>query len=80
MSCAEIAPQFTASKGPFFLWLKRWIDSATNSLPVPLSPTMKTLTEVRATRSICVKMSRIACETPHMPPKLSVGRPGLSGA
>ena len=49
----EIAPQLTARKGRVRRRLRSWRVRATNSLPVPLSPVMNTVTEVPATRAIC---------------------------
>ena len=42
------AAQFTATKGPAALGLRSWISRANNSLPVPLSPCINTVTSVAA--------------------------------
>ena len=49
----EIAPQLTARNGLLRRRLRSWTVRATTSLPVPLSPVMKTETAVPATRTIC---------------------------
>jgi hypothetical protein len=46
-----VAPQSTATKGPALRPLAAWIARATNSLPVPLSPTTSTVASVSATRA-----------------------------
>ena len=45
-----MAPQSTGTKGCTPRRLKRWIMRATSSLPVPVSPSMRTVASVGATR------------------------------
>src|SRR6266567_298241 len=47
-----IAPQFTATNGPSRRGLSLWIACAQSSLPVPLSPVMKTVARLFAVLSI----------------------------
>ncbi len=53
------APQLTRMNGPSARLEWRWSASATSSLPVPLSPTIKTGASVAAARPIALKTSRI---------------------
>jgi hypothetical protein len=46
-----IAPQFTATKGPSRRGPRRWSARATSSLPVPLSPSMRTVVSKAAATS-----------------------------
>ena len=48
---SAMAPQSTAMKAPAARALEAWIARATNSLPVPLSPTTSTVASVSATRA-----------------------------
>ena len=49
MSVSAIAAGLTATKGLSRRGLCRWIARAISSLPVPLSPVMSTVVDVRAT-------------------------------
>src|SRR5579863_624336 len=48
-----MAAQFSLTKGRPHLELRLWIACAINSLPVPVSPWIKTVESVGATRSTC---------------------------
>ena len=45
----EIPPMFTLMNGPSLRWLLRWMASAMSSLPVPLSPVIRTDASVALT-------------------------------
>ena len=53
----EIPPKFTLINGCLARWLFIWIASAINSLPVPLSPVIRTEALVRAMRAMVFKTS-----------------------
>ncbi len=63
-----MAPQLTATKGPFLRGLRRWISRAISSLPVPVSPVTRMEMSVAATLSILRKMSFIGSHDPMMSP------------
>ena len=48
---SAMAPQSTATKGPDARGDAVWMARATSSLPVPLSPWMRTVASVEATRA-----------------------------
>ena len=52
------------TNGPSARALSRWMDSAMTSLPVPVSPSMSTVTSVPAAFSRSAKTRRIATERP----------------
>jgi hypothetical protein len=54
------AAQLIATKGPLCRALIPWMARATSSLPVPLSPVTSTVASVEATRSMRLRISRIA--------------------
>jgi len=60
------APQLTAMKGLYFRELLVWMALATSSLPVPVSPLMKTVALVSATVRIISKTFRMALLFPMM--------------
>ena len=66
-SCGGTPPRFTRTKGPARRRLLRWIASATTSLPVPLSPVIRTEASVGAMRpassSTCIRRG----SSPTMP-------------
>ncbi len=47
-----MAAQFTLIKGPWLRRLMRWIAWATSSLPVPVSPKMRTVASLAETVAI----------------------------
>ena len=47
-----MAAQLIGTNAPFFCLLSLWMASAQTSLPVPLSPVMKTVAELGAARSM----------------------------
>ena len=53
MSSSGIAAQFTSTNGPCLRWLMACTCRATSSLPVPLSPEIKTRPLVGAAIAIC---------------------------
>src|SRR6266849_3430762 len=53
MSSSGIAAQFTSTKGPLLRRLAAWSERATSSLPVPLSPKIKTRPLGGAVTAIC---------------------------
>ena len=65
-----MAPQLMATKGAFLRGLLAWMARAISSLPVPLSPSMRTVASVLATRLMTVKISRILGVVPRMSRKL----------
>ena len=64
MSSAGIAPQLTGTSGPFARVERRWIAEATSSLPVPLSPSIRTGESDSATRSTSSFTRAICGEVP----------------
>ena len=66
-----MAPQLMATNGPLLRALRRWISSASISLPVPVSPPIKTEISVAATLSMRRKTSRIPGQAPIRSPKLA---------
>ena len=62
-----MAPQFNATKGFAARGDALWIASAASSLPVPLSPVMKTLAREAATLSIVRYTACIGAEAPMKP-------------
>ena len=61
-----MAPQLMARKRSSRRGLARWRALATSSLPVPLSPTIRTLDRVGATSRICSKSRSIGSDLPMM--------------
>ena len=55
-----MAAMFMATKGPPARGLEVWISRATTSLPVPVSPRMRTLASVSATWSMRSSTRRMA--------------------
>ena len=53
------APQLTEMSGALLRWLRSWMARATSSLPVPVSPRMRTVASVEATARICSKTRSI---------------------
>ncbi len=66
MSSSGIAAQFTLMNGPSARSLASCSARATSSLPVPLSPRMRTRAGVGATSLICSRMAWMAAESPTM--------------
>ena len=66
MRLSGIAEQLTATKGPARRGLASWMARATSSLPVPLSPSMRTLAAVGATFSMSASTSAIRLLVPTM--------------
>lgn len=58
-SDSENAPQLTATNGPLRRPLRLWMWRATSSLPVPVSPMIRTLASLGAT---CCKWASSACD------------------
>ena len=52
MSVGGNAPQLMATNGPARRALDSWIERATSSLPLPLSPHTSTVASVGATRAM----------------------------
>ena len=59
-----MAAQFTGTKGRAARRELAWMARAISSLPVPLSPVIRTVTSVGATRTSRVNSSRIGAERP----------------
>ena len=72
-SSAGMEPQSTTTKGPEARGLAWWSASATNSLPVPLSPSMSTVASVAARRASWANRARITALSPTSPPKRGSG-------
>src|SRR5579883_2553564 len=70
-SVGGMLPQSTTTKGPALRSLAWWIALATSSLPVPVSPTMRTLSGVPDTFSRTPKTRRIFGELPTSGPNRS---------
>ena len=64
----EIAPQSTVTKGLLSRALTSWIALATAPLPVPVSPTIRIVALVGATRSSSAKILRIGSDFPTREP------------
>ena len=64
-------PQSTTTKGPCLRSLASWIALATSSLPVPVSPRMRTLSGVLPTFSRIPKTRLMRGELPTRGPNLS---------
>ena len=71
-----MAPQLIATKGPSRRELRVWMARAISSLPVPLSPSMRTVASVFATRCTTAKISRMR----GVLPMISSKRTALSRA
>ncbi len=65
-SVSGIAPQLIATNGPEGRSPRSWIDCATSSLPLPLSPRISTGTVSGATRAMALYISIIDAWTPMM--------------
>ena len=63
-SSSGIAAEFISTNGEFLRFDCAWIARATSSLPVPLSPEIKTRPSVGATMAICFRNARIATDSP----------------
>ncbi len=68
-SVSGIAPQSTTTNGLSFRGLASWIDFATPSLPVPVSPRMRTESGVGATFSSTENTRLMRGEAPTSTPK-----------
>ena len=66
-----MAPQSMVTKGLSARWLWSWIARATAPLPVPVSPRIRIVASVGATRSSRAKILRIGCRLAH---QLAEGR------
>ena len=75
-----MALQLMATNGPFLCGLRRWSACATISLPVPLSPRIKTGAVVGATLRMKVKTACIGGLAPSMSSKTSACCALLQGA
>ena len=62
-----MAAQLILMSGFFFRGELRWMASATSSLPVPVSPVIRIVVVVGATRVIASKISRVDRLAPMMP-------------
>ncbi len=63
-SVSGIAAQLIATKAPSRRAESAWIARAKSSLPVPLSPSSRTVASVAATRSVSARTARIAADSP----------------
>jgi hypothetical protein len=63
------APQSTITNGPWARGEASWIARATSSLPVPVSPWIRTVASLAATRASRANSSRIAVLAPSSGPK-----------
>ncbi len=61
-----MAPQLTTTNGPSRRGLAKWMARATSSLPVPLSPVMRTVPSTRAIFSMSWKTEFIRPLVPTM--------------
>jgi len=66
-SVSGMAAQFTLMRGMFRWALRSWMARASSSLPVPVSPMMRTVLLVSATRSAFAITSWITRLRPTMP-------------
>ncbi len=71
------APQSTTTSGPARRALAACTDSAATSLPVPVSPSSRSVASDAAARASRANTARIATEPPTMPPKLSASASGI---
>ena len=65
-SVSVMAAQLTGTNGRSARRLLAWTALATSSLPVPLSPVIRTVASVGAILTIRPRTSRTACERPMM--------------
>ena len=67
-NCSASAAQFTEMKGRSRRALCAWMERATISLPVPLSPSISTVTSLLATSSMSRATARMASHSPTSRP------------